>query len=608
LMAAAPDVKILVTSRIALNLQSEHIYPVPPLNLPQPGERTSVTEISSIDSVKLFVERARAVNRGFELTEENAPAVVEICRMLDGLPLALELAAARIKIFKPQAILSRLDDALKFLKGGSRDLAVRHQTLHNTLEWSYSLLGPDEQTLFARLGVFVGGFTLEAAEAVCNPDDGLDILEGVTSLVNNSLLYPVTTSDDEPRFGMLETVRAYAVEQLSTLGEMDPLRERHARYYGGITINHIGLEIYSEKALYWLDWLERDLSNLRATLSWCLSSPAGIELGVGIVTDLVWFWYRRGYFLEGLTWTERILASPDIEERTTPRAIAQQTYGILSIWKGEQEKGLTHLDESLQVLLRTEDNRWIAPGFLSKAVALINMGRDQEAQPLLFEAKALFEAMNFDYFLAITLVHLGNVELGLEHPERARQVLEEAQRLARTLNEPWILSFALNNLGEVARVLGDYDRARGYYQECQQLLGSTGDRGDMARFVHSLAYLAQHEADLDGAEAQFRESLLMFRRLGNRRGMAECLAGLAGVQARQRQLTWGATMLGAAESVLHSTGGAWWPADRVEVERTRELLKSELKADAYRQAWQAGDAMNLDQAIAFAADAAYDVV
>lgn len=600
LLTAGPSVKMLVTSRIALNLHGEHTYQVPPMSLPDGESGFTLEALGENEAVHLFVERARATRPGFALTADNAPIVADICRRVDGLPLALELAAARIKILPPQAILARLDDALKLLTNGARDLPARHQTLRNTLVWSYELLEQDQQTLFARLSVFVGGFTLEAAEAVCNPDGRLDILEELTSLVDNSLIRQEETSTGEARFGMLETVRTYALERLEESAELEMLQAEHAKYFGEIAIKRIETEIYSEHALYWLDWLERELYNLRAMLSWCLTAPGGVALGVEVVFALTWFWYRRGYFIEGLTWAERFMSLPELQTPSPLRAIVQQTYGILAIWKGEQDRGLTQIEASLDYLHITEEVRWIAPALISKAVALINMGRDRDAQPLLEQAREIFMDIGEKYFLVIALVHLGNVELGLGNPEKARSVLEEAHSVARTLNEPWILSFVLNNLGEVARVEGQYGLARTYYEECEHLLGTTGDRGDMARFVHSLGYIAQHEGDDQGAEAQFRTSLTQFRRLGNRRGIAESLAGLAGLKARQGHHCWGATLLGAAERLLQSTGGAWWPADRVEVEQNRAIIKAALPEDAFADAWQAGEGMGIDDAIGFA--------
>ena len=600
LLAAAPQLKILTSSRIALQLHSEREYPVPPLDLP-PAKELSLDELAANESVRLFVERARASTPRFQLTRDNASAVIEICRRLDGLPLALELAAARVKLLPPQAILSRLDDRFKLLTGGARDLPSRHQTLRNTLEWSYSLLNEQEKTLYARLSVFVGGFSLEAAEAVCNLEGTLDILEGVTSLVNNSLLRQEEI-DGEPRFGMLETIRAYALERLADRGEMDALRAQHAGYFASLIANHALLELYSAKALYWLDWLEREHDNVRATLTWCLADPDSAELMATLVFALTWFWYRRGYFSEGRRWVERALDSPALRTAGPAYALALGSNGLMAIWQGEQQIGLAHLQESLAIWQQLEDKQWLAPVLLANGIALINMGRDSAALPFLEKARAILEEANQPYFHVFTLVHLGNAELGLGNPEQARALLEKAQTEAGPIGDSWLLSFALNNLGEVARTLGQYDRARTYYEQSESLLRSLDDKGDLARLVHTLGYIAQHEEEFELAESQFRESLVMFRRLGNRRGMAECMAGLAGLQARRGNLEWGAVMLSAAETVLRVTGGEWWPADRIEVEANQEIMRSALSKDALAAAHARGRAMTLEPALAFASE------
>ncbi len=603
ILAAAPQLKILTSSRIALNLHGEREFPVPPLELPQADNESAWENLIENESVILFVGRAQAVHPNFVLTKDNASSVAEICRRLDGLPLALELAAARIKLLQPQAILTRLDDKLKLLTGGARDLPTRHQTLRNTLEWSYDLLNQDEKILYARLSVFVGGFTLEAAEATYNSDGKLDILEGLTSLVNNSLLRQEETADGESRFGMLETIRSYALERLNESGEMESLRAQHAQYFGEVIINQIGFfQLYTANAVYWLNWLEREHDNIRATLTWNLTTPQGVELAAQMVNVLFWFWYRRGYTIEGTMWTDRLLATPAMQAPSPARVMALFASGSSAMWQGKQDIALAKVQESLAIVQQLENKEWLAFMLMGKAVVLINMGRDSEAQPMLEQAKALFKEQHIVPFHAITLIHLGNAELGLGHLEQARAYHEEALAEARVINENWLISFALNNLGEVARTQGQFDSARKYYEECESLLRATGDRGDVARFVHNLGYIAQYEEDFELAESQFRKSLTMFRRLGNRRGIAECLAGLAGLKARQGQIEWGAIMLSAAESVLKITGGAWWPADRVEVERNREMLRSALPADEFANAQKKGEAMKIDQAIAFASN------
>ncbi len=602
ILAAAPQLKIITSSRIALKLQGEREYPVPPLDLPQ-GSEATIEELTGNESVTLFVERARASNPNFALTKDNASSIADICRRLDGLPLALELAAARIKLLPPQAILSRLDDSLKLLTGGARDLPSRHQTLRNTLEWSYGLLNEEEKSLYARLSVFVGGFTFEAAEAVCNPDGKLDILEGLTSLVNNSLLRQEETTEGEPRFGMLETIRAYAVERLAESGETPALQASHAQYFGNIIASQVLVGLYSDKASDWLNWLERELDNIRATLTWSIANPPAIQLGSAMVWILMWFWYRRGYLGEGRMWTEKALEVLVSQGDTSPMlAMALASSGFMAMWQGEQAIGLERMQKGLTLVQRLEDEQMVSLMMMGNAVAYINMGRDSDAQPLLKESQKRFKQLNMPYFHALTTVHLGNVELGLGNIEQARKQHELALAEAQVIHENWIISFALNNLGEVARVQGQFELARKYYEECEALLPDSGDKGDAARFTHNLGYIAQHEEEFELAEAQFRKSLKMFRKLGNRRGMAECVAGLAGLKARQGQVAWGAIMLNAAESVLKVTGGAWWPADRVEVERNQEMIRSALGEEDYSAAQKKGVAMSLDQALAFASE------
>jgi predicted ATPase len=600
LLAAASQLKIITSSHIPLKLHGEREYPVPPLDLPQTGELT-VEDISENESVHLFVERARASHPNFALTVDNALSVAEICRRLDGLPLAVELAAARIKLLPPQAILARLDDRFKLLIGGARDLPARHQALRNTLEWSYSLLNEEEKMLYTRLSVFVGGFTFEAVEAICNAENTLDILEGLTSLVNNSLLRQEEIVG-EPRFSMLETIRAYALERLAESGEMEALRQAHAQYFGNIILDRGGQGLYSAEALYWLNWIEREMDNLRATLDWSLAVPERADFGAGLVWWLMWFWYRRSYLSEGRMWTERLIASPALQSASESRALVLNASGMMTLWQGEQETGLARLEEGMSIEQRLENEQMMAPFLLGKGVALINMGQESAARPLLEEAQALFKQHYQPYFHIFTTVHLGNVELGLGNLEKAQAWEEKAYAEARAINENWLLSFALNNLGEVARTQGKYDLARKYYEECENLLRDTGDTGDMARFVHTLGYIAQHEGDYERAESQFRKSLKMFRRLGNRRGMAECMAALAGLKARQGKAEWGAVMLSAAESALKVTGGAWWPADRVEVEANQELIRSALGEVELSAAQKKGRAMTLEQALAFASE------
>jgi tetratricopeptide (TPR) repeat protein len=294
------------------------------------------------------------------------------------------------------------------------------------------------------------------------------------------------------------------------------------------------------------------------------------------------------------------LAATEQKESGVPRALGLMSNGLISIWQGEQDLALAQFKESQTIWEKLNDEQYKALITLGNGIALINKGNDLEAKPMLQESQDLFKEQNQTFFYILSLVHLGNVELGLGNTERARILHEEAQAEARPINDHWLLSFALNNLGEVARVQGQYDLARKYYEEADALLSDTVDNGDKARFVHNLGYIAQHEEEFELAEAQFRKSLKMFRQLGNRRGMAECMAGLAGLRARQGDAEWGALMLSAAELVLKSAGGAWWPADRVEVEANQEIIRISLSEVELIAAREKGRAMNLEQALAFA--------
>ncbi len=601
LLAGAPSLKVLVTSRILLNLRGEHEFPIHPLDTPDGTDSPSLEELAENESIKLFVARAQTAQPSFRLTETNSSTVAQICHRLDGLPLAIELAAARVKMLPPQAILARLTDRLKLLTRGAQDLPARQQTLRNTLDWSYSLLQAQEKMLYAYLAVFVGGFMLEDAEAVCRSENTLDILEGIASLVNNSLLRQEETASGEPRFRMLETIREYALERLAESGEMAELKQRHANYYSGIILNEASFGITGRESTAWLNRLEREHDNIQAALEWCLQTPAGRELALSVMATLTWFWYRRGFFNEGRIWTERLLAASG-EEFGPTRAAALQMNSRMALWRGDLKNAVSKATESLTVWQRLEDDQKIPMSLLETGITLINMGKDSEAHILLKEAEALFRESGAAYFHAITLVHLGNVALGLGNSEDARNWHEQAHPMFKEIGEEWGLSFVLNNLGEVARVQGNYEQAYGYYKESEAFLRATGDKGDLARLVHTLGYIAAHRGDNNLAEAQFRESLAMFRKLGNRRGIAECIAGLASLRAREGKLHLAAQMLGAAEALLGASGAAWWPADRVEVEKTQSILEVGLSGEELRTALEKGRAMTLEQAITFVSD------
>jgi predicted ATPase/class 3 adenylate cyclase/Tfp pilus assembly protein PilF len=602
LLVAAPKLKLIISSRILLHMRGEHEFPVSPLDIPDLTNLLALEQLQQNESIQLFIQRAQAANPKFALTKENASAVAAICQGLEGLPLAIELAAARIKILPPQAMLARLSDRLSFLTGGASDLPARQQTLRNTLDWSHSLLSVPEKTLFARLGIFAGGFSLDAAESICNPDGTLDVLGGVEILLNNSLLRQEEDPNGAAHFRMLGTVREYALEELQKQTKLEALMRAHALYYASKITREMGFNLFSSEALMWLDWCESENDNIRAALDWAQKNPEAIEFKSVLLLFLSWFWYRRGYLHEGRVWTERFLGTDWASPGTEGRGGALLSSAMLALWQGEAKTAIVESEECLGIFQRMEDEQFIPVAMLNLGVIHINMGNDAAAHPLLKEASSLFLEAGQKFFYAVSLVHLGNVALGLGNPTEARAWLEKAYPIAREVGDQWAISFALNNLGEVARVQGDYEKARQYYEESESLLRVMGDPGDLARLVHNLGSVALHEGNFEKAKSLYSESLAMFRKFGNKRGIAECLMGLSGLKAEDGQPQQAARLFSAAEAILAESGTAWWPADRAEVEHNREVILSRLDEQAFRAEYEIGQKMPLNQAFAYALD------
>jgi len=464
------------------------------------------------------------------------------------------------------------------------------------------LLDDEVKTLFARLGVFVGGFSMEAAETVCNfkeeTSTDQDVFEGLSVLLNNSLIQMEDYHSLGPRFKMLETIREYALELLDEDGEKEALIERHAQYYAEKMIE-VGNKFSSREADYWLDWVQSEYDNLRATLSWYLSDSDGHVLPGWLVASMLWFWYRRGFLIEGREWCNRLLESPSVKKHLEAKGRALISSGAMAMWQGDLKSAMSYIEEAVEIVRRLEEPYSIASALLFYGTALVNQGEDEIAFPHLEETLNLFEQLNLQWYQAITMVHLGNAALGLGDPTKAQLYLEEAHTISQKVGENWLVSLVLNNYGEVARVQGEYQRAKDLYEESESLLRAMGDKGDLARLVHNLGYIDLHMGDLEKAQAQFHESLMMFRKLSNQRGMAECLAALASLWAERGQLEGATTLLGVAEAQLTATGATWWPADRVEYEKNLKVLRNSLGEDEFTTAWNSGQAMKLDAALAF---------
>ncbi len=596
LLSAAPGLKILVTSRIPLQLRGEHEVPVSPLTLPP--KDLPLEKLREYEAIALFSQQAENVQPKFEINDDNRDAIAEICRRLDGLPLAIEIAAARIKMLPPKALLKRLDQGLNLLVGSARDLPDRQQTLRSTIEWSYNLLEPEEQTLFTYLGIFAGGLTLESAEGVCQAMGEIDVFTGIETLLNNSLLRQVTSVGDEPRFDMLQTIRDYALEKAEESGILPELRWAHCGYFAQVAAES---EVFGAQSLMWLKRIEEEADNFRAALTWALQHPEeGVMAVITIMSPLTWYWFRYGYLQEGSDWTERTLQATEAFGDSPARAMALFGRSFLALWSGDLNRAVSLSGDAVEICVRIKFDEGLSMAKLSHGVALINQGKDKEAYPHLVDAVELFDQLDDSWNKGTAIVHLANVFLGLGNPEEAIKWLDMALPIMEKTGDIWNLAFAYNNYGEVARALGDYDKAEGFYRQTEELFTQADARGDQARLVHTFGYLAMHKGNYEEAQALFQQSLEDFRKLGNHRGMAECLAGLAGLAAEQGKHAWAAPLMAAAESQLRAFGGDWWPADRVEVERALERMRTAL-GEQFDVLWKKGKAMKIEEAIAYAA-------
>ncbi|HEX9373216.1 MAG TPA: tetratricopeptide repeat protein, partial [Roseiflexaceae bacterium] len=466
LLAAAPDLKLLITSRAVLHLSAEHAFPVPPLRLPDRQQHPTVAQLSQYDAVALFIARARAARPEFQVSNDTAPAVAEICYRLDGLPLAIELAAARSAVLAPQALLARLDQRLKLLTGGARDLPARQQTIRHTIDWSYDLLDAGEQTLFARLGVFPGGCTLEAAEAVCNVDDTLpiEIMDGVATLLDQSLVHQTEGSDGEPRFTMLETIREYALERLAASGEAQSIRRQHAQHYLALAEAGApglwGVQHQESGAL-----LEPEHDNLRAALVWSQGSAGSAEIGLRLAAALTGFWWARGYLSEGQAWLDRALAQPGAAAPSLARAKALRGAAWMAEVHGPAAAVRAFYEESLALCRDLGERRGVAAVLRDLGSYAWAQGDYARAAVLCEESLALCWGLGDGYGSADALAWVAAAVRDQGDYPRALGLFAESLALWRELGDKVGMATVLNGMGDTTRYQGDYVRAAALYQE-----------------------------------------------------------------------------------------------------------------------------------------------
>ena len=602
LLHACPDMCILATSREMLGVGGERALYVPSLSIPDPRESPSVESLSQYGAVRLFADRAVTVEPNFTLTEENAAAIVQICRRLDGIPFAIELAAARIKVLRVEQIAERLVDAFRLLTGGNRTALPRHQTLQAALDWSYDLLSEKERFLFNRLSVFAGGWTLEAAEAVCAGDgiESTEILDLLVHLLNKSLVIAEHEQRDETRYRLLEIVRQYVLMKLVVNHEAITARRRHAEYYLGLAEEVLSYLITPVQPA-WFDRMEIEHDNLRAALAWSLSAPGGGELGLRLAATARSFWQARGYWSEGRGWLEGALAYANIEgvDHTQAYALALRGLGELLSQQGDYEAGQAYFADSLKCYQEL--------GEVSASAAILErlgwLARERgdavTARLRLEESLALRRELEDQFGLAWGLVTLSEVGVLQEDVAWTTALIEEAFPLLRHFGETYGIAWCLNHLGHAAQLQGDYVQAKQFHEESLPLFQKFGARiiGVPWAF-QGLGETALAQGDAELAAKHLTEALTSFHDLGDRTGTSWCLAGLAGVATLHEEPERAAWLWGAAEALRKSIGAREAPASRATHERLKTQVRQQLGEAAFNAKWAEGQAASMEQAIA----------
>jgi predicted ATPase/class 3 adenylate cyclase len=599
LLGSCPNLKVLATSRIPLGLYGEQEYPVPPLALPDPKVLPPLVVLTQYEAVRLFVERAKAVKPDFEVTNESAPAVAEICIRLDGLPLAIELAAVRTKLLPPQALLIRLGNRLKLLKGGARNLPARQQTLRATIDWSYDLLTEEEKTLFGRLSVFSGGHTIEAAEAVCDPGGDLDALEVVGSLLEKSLLRQEEGVGGESRFVMLETVHEYARERLEKSGEAEELKRRHAAYFVALA-EEAHPELKGQDQLKWLQRLEAEHDNTRAALSWALRQEK-VELGLRLAGALQRFWWTRGYDSEGRRWLEGALAM-DGRGSVESRAMALAGVGSLASHQGDFDRAEEALVEGLELLAGEVIERTEVKLLLLLTLGTVALEREDfgKATRLFEESLSSSREAGNDWGLARSVMSLATVIHEQGDLERTIGLFEEGIDLFRERGDKVGLAGCLINLGLAVYSEGDIWRASKLTEEGVGLWRELGVGADTAVGLCNLGWMALVQKDFGKATDCYEESLRLAWDTGMEpvvlttlEGYA-CLAGAQGEAQRAARLWVAAQTIQEARNIPRDT---YWLA---EADSRISAVRSNLGEQAWDEAWREGRAMPLDEAVSYA--------
>ncbi len=600
LLRHAPSLRILATSREPLGVAGEVVFQVQPFALPDPTHAVSPELANQSPAVRLFVERAALAQPGFAVTGANIGAIVELCRRLDGLPLAIELAAARTKVLSVEQIAARLEDRFRLLTGGPRTGLPHHQTLRAALDWGYDLLAEAERMLFRRVAAFAGGFTLEAAEDVCGRD-GLapeDVLDLLSRLVDKSMVVVETLAAAEARYRLLETIRQYGLERLADAGEGLAVRERHLDYFLRLA-ERAEMELQGPSQKEWLDRLEVDHDNLRAALDWGKTSPGGLDAALRLAGALYWFWEVRGYWAEGRRWLDDLLARGD-EAPPGVRVKALNAAASLVMKQGDFARVEQLASQSLELSRTLDDKRSAATCLVILGVLSCRMEDYPRAETLGDEVLSLSRETGDTFATAWAQAILGFVARAKGEPERSAALLEESLARLRSLGHLWATGIVLVNLGLLARDRGNADEAAARLEEALGILRQLGDKSYIAYTLLNLGSLASLRGDYGRAQALYAECLALRRELQETRGIVTCLAALGCAAVAVGDDPRAATLFGAFDAQRQATGASIPALFRQEYEQRVAEARARLGDGAFAQAWTTGQTMTMEQAIRFA--------
>ena len=653
LLTSCPRLKLLATSRVVLHMSGEHIFPVSPLALPDLKQTSNLQALSQYAAITLFLQRIQAIKPDFLLTTTNAQSIAEICVKLDGLPLAIELAAARIRLLPPHALLARLTQRLSVLTKGDVTSPTRQQTLRNTLQWSYDLLAAHEQQLFRYLSIFVGDFTLEAAEHVCgtlhHDTPASSLLDGIESLLENSLLQQREGEEDVPRLFMLETIREYGLECLTESGEMERTRQEHATYYQAVA-HEAGLHLHNVGAGRWLDQLEQVHDNLRSVLNWLLECGE-VTHALRLCNDLFWYWLLCGHLSEGRTFLERgVLARG--ETIVSVRARSWQALGMLTVNQGDTGRAEEYWQRSLVLFEEVGDRRGTAWTLLSLAIPAETRGEYTTARRFLEASLRLFRELGTEHSGGPTpaggsypmsgathaLYHLAMVARDQGEYDKAKLLAEESLAVLKTVGDNDGIIETQLVLASVAFNKGEYVRTQKLLAECFMQAKEDGDRAEIiqvltrqgelafiqgevsearvlleesvtlgneiedvvvvAETLCALGRVETHAGDYAKAHTLYKESLIIARRTHYNLLVASCLEGLAEVASAQHEQAWATRLWGTAEFLRETMGTplppVWRPGYECAVANTRALLTEQNFARLLAE----GRSMTLDDVLA----------